>query len=79
VMLVGRDQGDVLWGWLFVVGGALAVCGAVFNWSVFMNDTAQTSRALRALLGESVYRCVMIVLGVVLILLGLLLTKAIQL
>ena len=76
--LVGGDHGYVLWGWLFVVGGAFAVCGAVFNWSFFMNDNAQTSRALREFLGESVYRCVMVVLGVFLIFCGLLLTKAIE-
>lgn len=78
IVTFGGGDRYVIWGWFFVVGGAFAICGAVFNWSFFMNDNAQTSRALQEFLGESVYRCVMVFLGGFLIFCGLLLTKAIE-
>ena len=78
-VLVGVDEEYSIWGWFFVLAGVFAVCGAVFNLSVFMNARNQNTRALRELLGESFYRLVMVVLGSFMIFLGLLLTKAIEL
>ncbi|WP_171189390.1 Imm17 family immunity protein [Alienimonas chondri] len=70
--LFDDPSGNII-GWICVLTGAFAICGAVFQWDFFMNPSNQTSRALRDFLGASGYRIIQTVLGTAMIALGCLL------
>lgn len=57
-------------GWLFVLAGGFAICGAVCNWDWFMNH--RKARFLCSLITRTGARIFYTVLGTLLVVLGVL-------
>lgn len=56
-------------GLLVLLGGAFSICGAIFEWGIFMNH--YKARIMIKLLGRRGARILYAVLGAVLVVLGL--------